>query len=158
MARVVARIGLHIEDAALRLTIKAMLEAEGHKAVEDSADLVIAEDPRAAIRASRERPALVLTTASGIGQAVKAMSQGVYGYLFVPLQPHEAGLMIQRALAVKADSTDAPEPEFLTLEAVERAHIESVLRHCKHNQAKAAKVLGVGRNTLWRKLKRWKNE
>lgn len=65
--------------------------------------------------------------------------------------------MIQRALAVAADSTDPPEQESLTLESAERAHIESVLRRCKHNQAKAAKVLAIGRNTLWRKLKRWKN-
>jgi two-component system response regulator HydG len=33
-------------------------------------------------------------------------------------------------------------------------HIQRVLRVCKHNQAKAARILGIGRNTLWRKLKR----
>ncbi len=152
-----ARIGLHIEDAVLRLTIRAMLEADGHTPVEDRPDLVIAGHYPHAVRAGGDGPTLILTTASGIGDAVAAMSRGVYGYLFVPLEPQEAGLMIQRALAVAADSTDPPEQESLTLESAERAHIESVLRRCKHNQAKAAKVLAIGRNTLWRKLKRWKN-
>ncbi|MBI5091051.1 MAG: helix-turn-helix domain-containing protein [Candidatus Hydrogenedentes bacterium] len=36
-------------------------------------------------------------------------------------------------------------------------HIRSVLRQCKNNQGKAAQVLGIGRNTLWRKLKRAKS-
>ena len=152
-----ARISLHIKDAALRLTLKAMLEAEGHKAVDNGADLVIAREARDAVRLSRECPALALATASEIGQAVEAMRQGVYGYLFVPLQPREAGLMIQRALAAKVDSANSTEQNPLTLEGAERAHIESVLRGCKHNQAEAARILGIGRNTLWRKLKRWKN-
>lgn len=153
-----ANIGLHIEDAALRLTIKAMIEAEGHKAVDGGGDLIIADDPEDAIRASRDCPVLVLATASGIGRAVAAMGRGVFGYVFVPLHPREAVLMIQRALALKADSPGAPAPGSLTLEAAERAHIEWVLRRCKHNQAAAAKTLEIGRNTLWRKLKRWRNE
>ena len=41
------------------------------------------------------------------------------------------------------------------LDEVERAHIETVLRQCKHNQAEAARLLGIGRNTLWRKLKQY---
>jgi DNA-binding NtrC family response regulator len=44
---------------------------------------------------------------------------------------------------------------FVSLEplaAVERRHILSVLRACGGNQAEAARVLGIARNTLWRKL------
>ena len=153
-----ARIGLKIQDAALRLTLKAMLEAEGNSTVEAGAELVMNDDFREAVRMSRECPTLLLAAASEIGQAVAAMSQGVYGYVLVPLQPKEASLMVRRALATKADSPGAAQSDLPTLEAVERAHIESVLRQCKHNQARAAKTLGIGRNTLWRKLKRWKNE
>jgi two-component system response regulator HydG len=35
---------------------------------------------------------------------------------------------------------------------VERRHILSVLAACGGNQAEAARVLGIARNTLWRKL------
>ncbi|MEJ5349550.1 MAG: sigma-54 dependent transcriptional regulator [Desulfosoma sp.] len=43
----------------------------------------------------------------------------------------------------------------LTLEEVERRHILSVLARCGHNKRKAAAVLGIGTNTLWRKLKKY---
>ncbi len=38
------------------------------------------------------------------------------------------------------------------LAAVERRHILSVVAACGGNQAEAARVLGIARNTLWRKL------
>jgi DNA-binding protein Fis len=42
----------------------------------------------------------------------------------------------------------------LTLEEVEEVHILDTMRRCRDNQARAARELGIGRNTLWRKLKR----
>ena len=39
------------------------------------------------------------------------------------------------------------------LEEIEKAHILKVLKACGENQVDAAKRLGIGRNTLWRKLK-----
>ena len=49
----------------------------------------------------------------------------------------------------------APRPAAAGLEPladVERRHILSVLAACGGNQAEAARVLGIARNTLWRKL------
>jgi DNA-binding NtrC family response regulator len=40
-----------------------------------------------------------------------------------------------------------------TLAEVEQSHVLSVLRACGGVQADAARVLGIGRNTLWRKLR-----
>lgn len=40
-----------------------------------------------------------------------------------------------------------------SLAEAERAHILFVLEQCGGNQMEAARVLGIGRNTLWRKLK-----
>jgi two-component system response regulator HydG len=40
-----------------------------------------------------------------------------------------------------------------SLVEVERAHIERVLEHCGGHQAEAARILGIGRTTLWRKLR-----
>ncbi len=46
------------------------------------------------------------------------------------------------------------EPEALkALAQIEREHILRVLAACGDSQAKAARILGIGRNTLWRKLR-----
>jgi transcriptional regulator with PAS, ATPase and Fis domain len=45
--------------------------------------------------------------------------------------------------------------DLLPLTEVERRHILTVLRHMDGNRRKTAKVLGIGENTLWRKLKHY---
>ncbi len=40
-----------------------------------------------------------------------------------------------------------------TLEEVENDHIQAVLRHTENNRTEAAKILGIGATTLWRRLK-----
>jgi two-component system response regulator HydG len=42
-----------------------------------------------------------------------------------------------------------------TLAEVEQEHVVAVLRACGGVQADAARVLGIGRNTLWRKLRKY---
>ena len=42
-----------------------------------------------------------------------------------------------------------------TLAAVERAHIEAVLREAGGSPARAARILGVSPSTLWRKARTW---
>ena len=39
-----------------------------------------------------------------------------------------------------------------TLREVERAYLDHVLATCNNNRSQAARVLGIGRNTLLRKL------
>jgi two-component system response regulator HydG len=46
-------------------------------------------------------------------------------------------------------------PELLTLEEVERRHVVRVLDACHGNRTDAAKMLGLDRKTLYRKLLRW---
>lgn len=96
-----ARIVLDIGDATNRLTLKAILEAEGHEIVAERVDVAIADTPRKAVQYAKETPSLVLATAADIRAAVDAMRQGVYGYLFVPFQPGEAGIMVQRAVGMR---------------------------------------------------------
>ena len=65
--------------------------------------------------------------------------------------------MVRRALAQRRGSLEVEtlaEGEFKSLEQVELDYIKQVLRACKFNQARAARILGIGRNTLWRKLKK----
>jgi len=45
-----------------------------------------------------------------------------------------------------------------TLAQVEQEHVLAVLRSCGGVQADAARVLGIGRNTLWRKLRSYAGE
>lgn len=153
-----ARILLDIENLPNRMTLKAMLEADGHVIVTEAPDLAIADMPAQAITHARKCPALLICTANHIADAVVAMRQGVYGYLFLPLQPGEAPLMVRRALETQVHELVRKEPssnvpEDMSLLAAERRHIHEVLRRCKNNQAEAARLLGIGRNTLWRKLK-----
>ncbi|NMC69243.1 MAG: sigma-54-dependent Fis family transcriptional regulator [Myxococcales bacterium] len=49
------------------------------------------------------------------------------------------------------ETTDRPAPR--RLEDVEREHIDRVLRECGGNRSAAARVLGIHRKTLWRKLR-----
>jgi DNA-binding NtrC family response regulator len=44
------------------------------------------------------------------------------------------------------------------LAEVEREHVLAVLEACRGRQAEAARVLGIGRNTLWRKLEGWRRD
>ena len=43
----------------------------------------------------------------------------------------------------------------LSLEAMEEDHIRRVLERCNWNRTVAAKELGIGYNTLWRKIKKF---
>jgi two-component system response regulator HydG len=57
-------------------------------------------------------------------------------------------------LPTASPSSSAPSDGTLqSLADAERAHILFVLEQCGGNQMEAARVLGIGRNTLWRKLK-----
>ena len=156
-----ARIALHIQDPADRYTLKTVLEAEGHQIVEETPEVWIVDSARRALDYASKCPTLVLTPAAAIAEAVEAMRLGVYGYLFRPIQPGEAGIMVARALQqdrsapvlVAADAAEArKEP---TLAEVEREHILRVLRQARNNHSAAARALGIGRNTLWRKLKQY---
>ncbi|WP_437291483.1 helix-turn-helix domain-containing protein [Sorangium sp. So ce406] len=73
----------------------------------------------------------------------------------------------RRRRGASSDAEDLPE-ELLTalppprapvalrsLAEVEREHILRVLDACGGSRAEAARVLGVGRNTLWRKLREY---
>lgn len=160
-----ARIALIIDEPVRRITLEMILRGAGHATVTgpETADLVVADTPRRAAALCRERPTLVLAEQGGLAEAVEAMRAGVYGYVFIPFVPGEAELMVARALAWAGRGTVEGETEALErgempLSQVERRHIERVLRDCRGNQAEAARLLGIGRNTLWRKLRAYREE
>ncbi len=129
-----------------------MLETAGHLVVADGEDILITDDCSQA-SASGSKPVLVAVRPGDIPLAVAAMRSGAYGYIALPPQPGEADIVIRHALQPPR-STCSDDIPVVTLEKVESDYIRSVLRRCKGNQAKAARLLGIGRNTLWRKLRR----
>ena len=57
--------------------------------------------------------------------------------------------------AQKLEDNVEEDIEILNLEIVEKNHIEKVLNKFDGNISSAAKVLGIGRNTLYRKIKKY---
>ena len=53
---------------------------------------------------------------------------------------------------------EAPEPARHTLQDASRAVIESTLASCKGNVARAARLLGVSRGLLYRRMQQWREE
>jgi len=157
-----AKVRLDIDDLPNQYSVKAMLEAEGHEIVGpgEETHVVICDHAERASGICRDFATLVLTTVAEVPEAIRAMRHGALGYILVPLQPGEAPLMVERALVMSHNLTHQPPPHDddeivpLTLEEVEEVHILDTLRRCRNNQARAARELGIGRNTLWRKLKR----
>ena len=152
-----ARIPSEREGAPKRMTLRAVRAAKVHALVAADPEVVFHDSIERARSEAGSVPSIVLATASQIPEAVRAMQEGVWGYIFVPLQAHEAGQMVRRAVASQRGASGedgSAEGDLKTLEQVELDYIEQVVRACKHNQARAARVLGIGRNTLWRKLKK----
>ncbi len=86
-----------------------------------------------------------------LGNAVKhgcALARG--GVIELAHLPEE----LQSGGAAPAAGVQA-EGSPLRLEEAERAHVLRVLDRCGGSQNEAARVLGIGRTTLWRKLRAW---
>ncbi len=150
-----ARIALHIQDPANRLTLKALLEAVGHQTVEIEPEVCMADNAEQAVGLSGACPTLLLCPVAEVSAAVAAMERGVFDYVLLPLQPGEAPVKVARALQCKGVRQGAPPADAppRPLAEVEAEHILDTLRRCRYNRSEAARALGIGRNTLWRKLK-----
>jgi DNA-binding NtrC family response regulator len=57
--------------------------------------------------------------------------------------------------AAAPDSSHNGYSEFMTMEEVEKMHIEKVLKHNSWNRVKTAQVLGITPKTLYLKIKRY---
>jgi len=65
----------------------------------------------------------------------------------------ELGDLPPEIRAPAAAKSPTAEPEWLTLAEAERRHILTTLERFDGNRAATARALGIGENTLWRKLK-----
>ncbi|MDG2332652.1 MAG: response regulator [Myxococcota bacterium] len=95
---------------------------------------------------------IVLTGYGSIATAVKATKLGATAYLTKPVDADE----IERALTGEDTEEDVPIPdEFQSLYRHEREYIEYVLAECDGNISQAARRLGLHRQSLQRKLRKY---
>lgn len=110
-------------------------------------------------------------SAAATGKTVKSLQEAALGILMGydwPGNVRELENAIERAVVLCQGISIGPEDlDFLTasgsvpqngplpLAQVERAHIEQVLRMAQGNKAQAARVLGIQRETLYQKLRKY---
>ncbi len=88
---------------------------------------------------------IVLTGYGSIATALEALRRGAIDYLPKPVDADD----VLRAYDAAGEETAATVP---SLHRVEWEHIQRVLADCEGNVSKAARLLGVHRRTLQRKL------
>jgi two-component system response regulator RegA len=96
---------------------------------------------------------VVLTGFGSVATAVQAVRQGAVNYLTKPADADEilAAFDAERP----GESTGAVAWEPMSLDRVEWEHINRVLAECQGNVSEAARLLGVHRRTLQRKLSKF---
>lgn len=111
----------------------------------DAIQIILARSPKAKV--------VVLTGYGSIATAVKATKLGAVGYLMKPTDVEQ----VERALLEQVDDdTEVPIPsEFQSLYRHEREYIEFVLAECEGNISQAARRLGLHRQSLQRKLRKY---
>jgi two-component system response regulator RegA len=114
--------------------------------MEDGSGLDLLADLR---REHRELACVVLTGYGSIATALEAMRRGAVDYLTKPADADE----VLRAFEPRGDEDAAgPAADVPSLHRVEWEHIQRVLTACGGNVSRAARLLGMHRRTLQRKL------
>ena len=95
---------------------------------------------------------VVLTGYGSIATAVEAVKRGATQYLTKPADADE----ILAALAGRDEETEPASPmQSMSLDRLEWEHINRVLLECGGNVSEAARLLGLHRRTLQRKLAKY---
>jgi len=71
-------------------------------------------------------------------------------YIFTSIQGK-----LQEKNQPKANPMPEPEPELLDLESAEKRQVTKALKESEGNISACAKMLGISRNTLYRKMKQY---
>jgi two-component system response regulator RegA len=100
---------------------------------------------------------IVLTRTPAIAAAVHAIRSGFRDYLAKPIEARRVGVLLGLAPPAPvgaANDVAFEEEESASLARVEWEHIHAVLIDCGGNISEAARVLGLHRRSLQRKLRR----
>jgi len=112
----------------------------------DAIPLILERSPRARI--------VVLTGYGSIATAVQAVKQGAFNYLTKPVQVEDL-LAAFKGEPLQSQTPLAAGAAGQTLARREREYIEWVLAECGGNISRAARQLGLHRQSLQRKLRKF---
>lgn len=95
---------------------------------------------------------VVLTGYGAIATAVESLRRGAADYLTKPVDADQVTAALE-----KGEATSDPAPAFTvpSLARVEWEHIQRVMTECQGNVSQAARVLGLHRRSLQRKLSKY---
>ena len=164
------------DDAPLRERLALAFAARGFDvraaATLDHADRLVAEDPPeyvvldlrvgdrngldllpAITRADPATRVVVLTGYGSIATALEAVRRGATHYLTKPADADEILAAFERGGATAVPPAPSPQP--MSLDRVEWEHINRVLVECGGNVSEAARLLGLHRRSLQRKLAKY---
>jgi two-component system response regulator RegA len=97
---------------------------------------------------------IVLTGYGSIPTAISAMKLGADHYLSKPADADQILAVYERLRSTGGETPDAPET-VPTLARVEWEHMQRVLADCDGNVSQAARLLGIHRRSLQRKLSKF---
>ena len=100
-------------------------------------------------------PVIMITAWGTIPQAVETMTYGAVDFVTKPWSNADLVSRIRRALARSRAARDA-EPRSETLDEMESEAIREALRRCGGNLSEAAKQLGITRQSLYRRIEKYK--
>ena len=101
-----------------------------------------------------DMPVIMITGWGTIPLAVEALSYGAVDFMTKPWSNTDLMAKIKKALAKSsADKAAAEHKE--TLDEMERNAIREALRRCDGNMSDAAKLLGITRQSLYRRIEKY---
>ena len=107
------------------------------------------------LRSENDQLKMIMLTGFGtISTAVEAMRLGAINYLSKPVSFESLFHTMQNATEENCEDVELLDSE-MTLAEKEREYIEYVLVKCGNNISKAAKILGLHRQSLQRMLKKY---
>ncbi len=176
-------LGFHLARAGHRVLDAGSGEEALRVAGTEVPDLVLLDlglpgiDGLETLRRLRDRgaeaPVIVMTAHGSVDAAIDAMKFGAFDFLTKPLDVDRLLIVVRNALSLSQLSrqvhtlrgelhsvglTTRPpaHDEFVVpLDEVERRHILRAVEACRGNLSQAARLLDIGRTTLYRKLQRY---
>lgn len=159
------RIAIIDGDAGRRARLRSWLDGEIADATEgalpDGIDLILVDAARVADVVARHPDVAVLALASDVATASAALRAGAYDVLGEPLDAERVQAAVRRArerqeLSRKLRSLQSQlnghDEGVVPLRELERRAIEKALAASRGSVEKAARMLGMGRATLYRRL------
>lgn len=101
-----------------------------------------------------ELPVILISAWATVPLAVRGMSGGAFDVMTKPWSNEDLVEKIREALAASAKA-EADRQHFDTLDTLERRAVEDALRRCDGNLSAAAKLLGITRQALYRRIQKF---